>query len=100
MDLDQELDILLFQIRRTNNVIAKRILVLLEDLQAEHNISFEKLKKNLPEEYLPIIEASDYFCPQKFAVYRKRVLDLVGDAFRDQTNILTESSNKFGNNFQ
>lgn len=76
-------EILSFQTRRIFNVLAKRFLILLEDLQNEHNIHFDKLRQSLPDEYLPLLLQADYFDKSKFAHYRKRVLDCIGDGYRE-----------------
>lgn len=80
--MDQK-DIVLFQIRRTFNVLAKRTLMLMEDLQNDHDINFDKLRKELPEEYLGLIEMANYFDSPKFTHFRKRILDIINDGFRE-----------------
>jgi hypothetical protein len=75
-------DAIALQTRRVFNVIAKRFLVLLEDLQNDHHINFQKLKESLPEfEFL--IRQADYFDDPKFSHYRKRILDVINDGYRE-----------------
>lgn len=62
--------------------IYKRFLEILEDLQEEHKIQFDKLRHNIPQEYLSIIAQADYFTDGKLKHLRKRVLDCGNDAAR------------------
>lgn len=75
-------DAVAFQTRRIFNMVAKRCLILLEDLRQDHDINFDKLKQNLPE-FAFLINQADYFDDPKFAHYRKRVFDVVNDGFRE-----------------
>lgn len=86
-----EKDILIFQAERTFGVLCKRFLSLLEDLQVEHEIHFNKLKYNLPNEYLNLIDQADYFSNQKYSHLRKKVFDAGGDLRRE----LVDEINKF-----
>lgn len=61
----------------------KDFLYLLEDLQKEHSINFDKLKKNIPDTYSYLIEQANYFDFQKMQHLRKRVLDLGNDSIRN-----------------
>ncbi len=45
-------------------------------------INFGKLKKNLPEEYKPVIDQADYFDEEKVQHLRKRTLDIGNEAIR------------------
>ena len=47
---------------------------MLEDLHNEHQIHFEKLKRNLPEGCEPIINQANYFDEEKLQYLRKRTL--------------------------
>jgi len=60
----------------------KDFLYLLEDLQKDHSINFDKLKKSIPESYSGIIDQANYFDGQKMQYLRKRVLDLGNDSIR------------------
>lgn len=76
-------DHLAFQVRRICNALAKRMLILLEDLRSDHDIHYEKLKKSLPQEYHALIDQSNYLDYNKFSYYRKKILDYAGDSFRE-----------------
>ena len=62
----------------------KGFLEILEDLQREHRINFDKLYSGLPEEYHDLVEMADYFDAERFAAYRKKVLDRGNEALRNQ----------------
>ena len=67
---------------RNTTSLVKGFLMMLEDLQKEHEIHFGKLKKNMPEEFLPIIEQADYFDQEKIQHLRKRTLDIGNETIR------------------
>jgi hypothetical protein len=69
--------------QRNTVSLFKGFLVMLEDLQREHQIHFGKLKKNMPEGFLPIIEQADYFDEEKLQHLRKRTLDLGNETIRN-----------------
>ena len=50
----------------------KKFLVLVEDLHAENQISFAKLKKHLPE-HKAIIDQANYFDELKMQYLRKKI---------------------------
>lgn len=81
---DDNRDALRFQTKRIFNALAKRFLITLEDLQYDHKAHFDKLYASLPEEYHSLLDQANYFDANKFAHYRKRVLDCIGDGFREQ----------------
>jgi hypothetical protein len=56
---------------------------MLEDLHKEHQINFDKLKANLPEGCLPIIDQADYFDEDKLHHLRKRTLDIGNETIRN-----------------
>ena len=56
---------------------------MLEDLQKEHQIQFNKLRKNLPKDTLPILEQADYFDEEKLQHLRKRTLDIGNETIRN-----------------
>ena len=76
-------DIFRKQCERNTTSLFKGFLMMLEDLQKEHEINFNKLKKNLPKEYLPIISQADYFDDDKAMHLRKRTLDIGNEAIRN-----------------
>ena len=61
----------------------KGFLMILEDLRKEHEIHFNKLKRNLPEDYLAVIEQADYFDHEKLQHLRKRTLVIGNEAVRN-----------------
>jgi len=71
---------LMYYYHRSMVNIYKRNLSTIEDLLYEHKEFIEKLKKNLPEEYLNNI---NYFDDQKYNHLRKKILDAGNEAIRD-----------------
>jgi hypothetical protein len=67
---------------RNTTTLFKGFLMILEDLQKEHEIHFGKLKKSLPKEFLPLIEQADYLDKEKVQHLRKRTLDIGNEAIR------------------
>jgi hypothetical protein len=61
----------------------KGFLVMLEDLHKEHQINFDKLRINLPEGCVPIVEQADYFDERKLQHLRKRTLDIGNETIRN-----------------
>ncbi len=82
MDKDYN-DIVAFQTRRVLNVLAKKMLVLIEDLKTEHQIHFDKLRVSMPPESQAVIEQADYLDDQKFSYLRKKILDNAGEGWRE-----------------
>ncbi len=76
-------DILKKCCNRNTVSLFKGFLVMLEDLHKEHQINFNKLKKNLPEGCVPIIEQADYFDNDKLQYLRKRTLDIGNETIRN-----------------
>lgn len=72
-----------FQSRKHITYLFKNFLGLLETLQKEHNINFDKLKNGLPPEYQQIIDMADYFDQNRFSFYRKKTLDAGGETIRN-----------------
>ena len=70
---------------RNTTTLFKGFLMMLEDLQKEHEINFNKLRKNLPDEYAAIIDQADYFDEDKVQHFRKRTLDIGNEAIRNIT---------------
>lgn len=71
-------------IQRTYAALAKRLLMLLEDLHFEHNNAFDKICDNYKSpELCDLLDKMDYFDDAKFAHCRKRILDIIGDARRE-----------------
>ena len=65
----------------------KTFLVLLEDLKAEHDIHFCKLRKNLPK-HKDLIEQADYLDEEKMQYLRKKILDMGNENIRANENDL------------
>ena len=61
----------------------KGFLVMLEDLHKEHEINFSKLRNNLPEGCVPIVDKADYFDEEKLQHLRKRTLDIGNETIRN-----------------
>jgi len=68
----------------------KGFLIILEDLYKEHQISFDKLKSNLPEGCIPVVDQADYFSEEKLKHLRKKTLDIGNETIR---NIESELDN-------
>ena len=62
--------------------IFRGFLIILEDIQREHDINFDKLRESLPE-HEALINMADYMDEDRFNAYRKKVLDLGNDVLRD-----------------
>ena len=69
--------------QRNTVSLFKGFLVMLEDLQKEHQIQFNKLRKNLTKDTLPILEQADYFDEEKLQHLRKRTLDIGNETIRN-----------------
>ncbi len=61
----------------------KGFLMMIEDLQVDHQIHFGKLRNSLPEEYKTLIDQADYFDQEKLQHLRKRTLDIGNEAVRN-----------------
>jgi len=57
----------------------------LEDLYTEHQINFNKLKKNIPE-HENVINQADYFDKDKLQYYRKKILDIGNESIRESNS--------------
>jgi len=73
MELDPK-DVLAFQVKRDFVNLYKSFLVILEDLEKENEISFNKLKRQMPAEKNSI-ECANYFDEAKMEYLRKKILD-------------------------
>ena len=67
---------------RNIRLLFKGFLGILEDLRDQHETNFAKLKRGLPTQYHSVIDMADYFGDERFAYYRKRVLDIGNEAIR------------------
>lgn len=76
------LEILRFHVEQAITALFKRFIFVLEDLKQEHRTAFEKLRQWLPPEYHAHIDLADYFDDNKYAHFRKRVLDIGNETKR------------------
>lgn len=60
----------------------KSFLVLMEDLYAENEICFKKLKKHLPE-HTDLINQANYLDYDKMQYLRKKILDIGNESIRE-----------------
>jgi hypothetical protein len=72
----------------------KSFLVLVEDLHAENQIAFGKLKRNLPE-HSSLIDQANYFDEDKMQYLRKKVLDIGNESIRESRSDLEKFTIKF-----
>lgn len=71
-----------FQTRKHITYLFKGFLELLETIQKEHDINFEKLEKSLPH-HKNLIDMANYLDAAKFSYYRKKILDRGGETIRN-----------------
>ena len=67
---------------QNTKALFKGFLIILEDLQKEYQINFGKLKRNLPEEFHPVVDQADYFGEEKAQYLRKKTLDIGNETLR------------------
>lgn len=72
-------------VKGSTKSLFKSFLVLIEDLHAENEISFSKLKKHLPE-YSDIIDQANYFDEDKMQYLRKKILDIGNESMRENNS--------------
>lgn len=80
-------DVLVFQVKRDFVNLYKSFLVILEDIEKEHEISFSKMKRQFPQ-FKDAIECADYLDESKMEYLRKKVLDLGNGSMRHLINEL------------
>tara|TARA_Y100000401_G_scaffold64382_1_gene51225 strand:+ start:47 stop:334 length:288 start_codon:yes stop_codon:yes gene_type:complete len=61
----------------------KAMLKMLEDMKMDHDFHYQKLYKNIPEDYHAIIDTADHFTPDKVNWIRKRILDAGNESIRN-----------------
>lgn len=76
-------DIRDFHIRKTITGLFKSFLIMLEDLEQDHLMYVEKLKKSLPQEYHSAITQADYLDEFKVEYLRKKILDAGNNCIRN-----------------
>lgn len=86
-------ELLRFHVEQSVTSLFKRFIYLLEDLREDHRINFDKLLQNIPEEFRAIVQQADYFDENKYAYYRKRVLD-IGNETKRNINLSFERNNE------
>ena len=61
----------------------KMMLMMVEDMKQDHDFHYEKLYKNIPDEYHGVINTANHFTPQKVNWIRKRILDVGNESIRN-----------------
>jgi hypothetical protein len=72
----------------------KSFLVLIEDLHADNQIAFSKLKRNLPE-HEKLIDQANYFDEEKMQYLRKKILDIGNESIRGSNSDLEKFTINF-----
>ena len=63
---------------------------MIEDLKSIHDNNFNKLRDNLPSDFTPVVDMSDYFDANQYQRIRKRILDNVQSSRRDLEQVLKD----------
>lgn len=79
----EQIEVLNFQNQRVFACLSRNVLCVLEDLKRIHEINFDKLKNNLPEDCAAVVDMSDYLNDEFFQYYRKKILDIIQSGRRD-----------------
>ena len=87
---DKLKEVIEFQVARIFAGVSRNYLCILEDLRQQHETNFDKLRDNLPTQYTPVIDMSDYLNVNSFGYYRKRTLDSINSSKRDLESILKD----------
>lgn len=82
--------VLNFQHERIVKGLFKSFLMVVEDLEREHNVALGKLHDSLPPEYQPFVNLADYLDEDKVRMIRKRILDNGNNACRELTAIVEQ----------
>jgi hypothetical protein len=72
----------------------KSFLVIVEDLHADNEIAFAKLRRSLPD-HADLIDQANYFDQDKMQYIRKKILDLGNESIRSSENDLEKFTVKF-----
>ena len=81
MDRDTASEILYFQVGRNVTRLYKSFLIMVEDLQMQHKVHFDKLKRDLPD-HEGIVNQADYLDEPNLDYIRKKILDAGNDCRR------------------
>jgi len=73
MDINGE-ELLKFQLARNVTQLYKTFLVMVEDLNKENEIAFQKLKRQIPS-HTSSLDCANYFDDAKMEYVRKKILD-------------------------
>lgn len=87
-------DFLSHRVNGSTKSLFKSFLVLVEDLHAENQIAFAKLKKSLPE-HSPLLDQANYFDEDKMQYLRKKILDIGNESIRESNSDLEKFTIKF-----
>lgn len=71
---------------RHTKSLFKSFLILLEDLNHDHQSNFDKLRDAIPEEYHDLLNQADHFDKRKLQYLRKKILDLGNESIRTAEN--------------
>lgn len=74
--------LLLFQIKRGIINTFKESLVVLEELEEEHDAALKRLESELPEQYKGLVRTADYWHQGKLDALRRRILAVGNNAYR------------------
>ena len=65
------------------SILFNMMLILVEAMKKHHDFHYEKLYKNIPKKYHPIIDTADHFTPDKADWIRKIILDCGNESIRN-----------------
>jgi hypothetical protein len=82
-------DLLRFQIRRNVTNLYKSFLILIEDLERDQELQFDKLRGSMPE-YKKLLDQAEFLDSGKSNYIRKKILDSGNGAIRE---IISELEN-------
>jgi hypothetical protein len=82
MEQGQLKELLEFQVNRNITRLYKSFLMIMEDIQDQHDNNFHKLKKALPEN-VELINQASYLDESRMEFLRKQILDQGNDVRRE-----------------
>lgn len=83
MEINGE-DLLKFQLARNVTQLYKTFLIIVEDLNKENEIAFQKLKRQIPS-HTSSLDCANYFDDAKMEYVRKKILDAGNGCIRSMT---------------